>query len=642
MVKQATFKIILLFFFPANLMAQEPDPFFIDKIAGQESKYFEIKSEFTESASYSEYDLIYQRMNWEVNPEIYYIKGAVTSHFVSKSDSLSDIEFDLHAQLLVDSIIQNNQQLVYLREGNKISIGLNDTLSENEIDSLTIYYQGEPGDSGFGSFERGTHNGMPIIWTLSEPYGALEWWPCKQSLSDKIDSIDIIVTSPEEYRTASNGVLITETTKNGLRTMHWKHRYPIATYLVAIAITNYIDYSDFVDLEDARQIEIQNFVYPENESYARENTPKTVEIMELYNDLIGKYPFANEKYGHAQFGWGGGMEHQTISFMYNFGFELIAHELAHQWFGNYITLASWQDIWLNEGFATYLTGLAYENIEVDYWHSWKRLNVERITSDPGGSVFVEDTTNVGRLFSNRLSYSKGGYMLHMLRWVLGDENFFEALGNYFEDSEVANGFATTNQFVKHIEAAGDTSFAEFFNDWFYGEGFPVYSANFKNTESKQLEITLSQTTSHESVGFFEMPVPVRVYNSSKTDSADFRLNHTQNNQEFLVDAGFEVAELKIDPEYWLVSKTEEVVEAPVVEKEPSFSVYPNPFKNFVSISVPASDEVVELNLFNSQGKLMRILDSNKKSFDFSGLANGVYIMQLKTRDKIDEQIIIKH
>jgi aminopeptidase N len=641
-VKQATFKIILLFFFPAILIAQEKELFFTDKIARQESKYFEIKSGFTESAGYSEYDLIYQRMNWEVNPEIFYIKGAVTSHFVSKSGSLSDIEFDLNAQLIVDSIIQNNQQLVYLREGNKISIGLNDTLSENEIDSLTIYYQGEPEDSGFGSFERDTHNGMPIIWTLSEPYGALEWWPCKQSLSDKMDSIDIIVTSPEEYRTASNGVLVTEATKNGLRTMHWKHRYPIATYLVAIAVTNYIDYSDFVDLEDGRQVEIQNFVYPENESYARENTPKTIEIMELFNNLIGEYPFADEKYGHAQFGWGGGMEHQTISFMYNFGFELIAHELAHQWFGDYITLATWQDIWLNEGFATYLTGLAYENIEVDYWHRWKRLNVERITSETGGSVFVEDTTNVGRLFSSRLSYSKGGYLLHMLRWVLGDENFFEALRNYFEDSGVANGFVTTNQFVKHIEAAGDTSFTEFFNDWFYGEGFPVYSANFKNTESQQLEITLSQTTSHESVGFFEMPVPVRVYNSSKTDSADFRLNHTQNNQEFLVDAVFEVAELKIDPEYWLVSKTEEVVEAPVVEKEPSFSVYPNPFKNFVSISVPASDEVLEMNLFNSQGKLMRILDPNKKSFDFSGLSKGMYVMRLKTKVSIEEQIIIKH
>jgi aminopeptidase N len=642
MVKKIIIWVILLIFFPAILVAQEPDPFFTDKIARQESKYFEIKSGFTESVGYSEYDLIYQRMNWEVNPEIFYIKGAVTSHFVSKSDSLSDIEFDLHAQLIVDSIIQNNQQLVYLRAGNKISIGLNDTLSENETDSLTIYYQGEPQNSGFGSFERNTHNDVPIIWTLSEPYGALEWWPCKQSLSDKIDSIDIIVTSPEIYRTASNGILVTEKTENGLRTMHWKHRYPIATYLVAIAVTNYIDYSDFVHLEDGRQIDIQNFVYPENESYARGNTPKTIEIMKLFNNLIGEYPFADEKYGHAQFGWGGGMEHQTISFMYNFGFELVAHELAHQWFGDYITLATWQDIWLNEGFATFLTGLAYENIEVNYWRRWKRLNVERITSDPGGSVFVEDTTNVERLFSSRLSYSKGGYLLHMLRWVLGDENFFEALGNYFEDSEVANGFATTNQFVKHIEAAGDTSFTEFFNDWFYGEGFPVYSANFKNTESQQLEITLSQTTSHQSVGFFEMPVPVRVYNSSKTDSADFRLNHTQNNQQFLVQPDFIVSEIKIDPDYWLVSKTAEIVEVQLTENPETTIVFPNPFENEVSIILKGNHSMVKTSLFSTGGKLLQQFSEKQTTLDFSHLPDGIYILKIETSKKTTERKILKY
>jgi aminopeptidase N len=641
-VKQIIYNTILLIIFPAILLAQEKEPFFTDKIAEQESKYYELKSGFVESASYSEYDLVYQKMEWEVNPEIYYIKGAVTSHFVSKSDSLSDIDFDLHAQLIVDSIIQNGKQLVYLREGNKISIGLDRKLNKDKKDSLTIYYQGEPGDSGFGSFERRSHNGVPIIWTLSEPYGALDWWPCKQSLSDKIDSIDIIVTTPEEYRTASNGVLVSEIVNDNLRKMHWKHRHPIATYLVAIAVTNYINYSDFVDLGDGRKIEIQNFVYPEDESDARENTPITIEIMELFNNLIGEYPFADEKYGHAQFGWGGGMEHQTISFMYNFGFELVAHELAHQWFGDYITLATWQDIWLNEGFATYLSGLAYENLLEEYWwQRWKRLNMERITSNPGGSVFVEDTTNIGQLFSSRLSYSKGGYLLHMLRWVLGDEVFFQALRNYFEDPEIANGFSTTNQFVHHLESVADTSLTEFFDDWFYGEGFPIYSVQFKNTQTQQLEITLSQITSHESVDFFEMPVPVRVYNRSKTDSANFRLNHTQNNQVFTVDPGFEVTELKIDPESWLISKTEEVVKVPIIEEEPEFSVFPNPFTEDISISISNFKKPVQLGLFDVNGKLIKQLEIISKTINLSNLSTGVYVLQLKTADKIIERKIIK-
>ena len=119
--------------------------------------------------------------------------------------------------------------------------------SENFVlyDFFTVYYHGEPGNTGFGSFSQAKHGDVPIIWTLSEPYGALDWWPCKQSLTDKIDSINIIVTSPEPYRTASNGVLVSEIISNGKRTMHWKHRYPIVTYLVAVAVTNYTDYSDF-------------------------------------------------------------------------------------------------------------------------------------------------------------------------------------------------------------------------------------------------------------------------------------------------------------------------------------------------------------------------------------------------------------
>ena len=416
-----------------STVAQQPDPNFSDKMAMQESKNFIQKSTFKESLNFALYDLVYQRMEWEINPNVKYIKGKVTSYFVSKINNLNEIEFDLHTLMTVDSVFQNSQKINFSRIDNKIKFQLNNSIHEQQLDSVSIYYQGEPGDPGFGAFSKEEHEGVPIIWTLSEPYGALEWWPCKQSLADKIDSIDIIVNSPEPYRTASNGILVFETVENGHRKMHWKHRYPIATYLVAIAVTNYVDYSDFLDLGDGRKIEILNYVYPEYLSIAQAKTPVTAEIIELFNNIIGEYPFASEKYGHAQFGWGGGMEHQTMSFMGSFNFELVAHELAHQWFGDYITTGSWQDIWLNEGFATYLTGLSYENLlDGVWWPRWKSLNVERIVSDPGGSVFVNDTSNISMIFSGRLSYSKGAYLLHMLRWVLGDDLFFKGLKNYFE------------------------------------------------------------------------------------------------------------------------------------------------------------------------------------------------------------------
>lgn len=636
--------LIWFFFFVilADMAAQEPDPFFSDKKALADSRLFLKKTGFSEPANYASYDLIYQRMEWEVDPAIYYIKGKVTFQFVSKQSNLADIQIDLHNELVVDSITQKGSPVSFSRNTNQISIQLSEVLNEGQTDSLIVYYQGEPPATGFGSFTTGTHNQVPVLWTLSEPYGAMEWWPCKQSLADKIDSIDIIVTTPGFYRTASNGILVSETVLEGKRTMHWKHRHPIATYLVAIVVTNYAEYSDFLELDDGRQIEIQNFVYPENLDSAKVRTPITVEVMELFNRLIGEYPFADEKYGHAQFGWGGGMEHQTMSFMFNFGFELIAHELAHQWFGNYITLASWQHIWLNEGFATYLTGLAYENLlDGVWWPVWKRSNAQRIKSNPAGSVFVPDTTNVSRIFNGRLSYSKGAYLLHMLRWILGDENFFNAMQNYFNDPLVANGFAKHEQVVAHFEAAGDTSLTEFFNDWYYGEGFPIYYLEYSQTTNQELRIILSQTTSHASVDFFEMPVPVRVYSENRIDSADFRLVHTYNKQEFLIDPGFSVSEIIIDPDYWIISETEEILQVPLAETGSGVVVFPNPFTNKISITVPGNEVIQKMRLFSTNGKLIQENSGQTDDYSFSYLPEGIYLVEITTSKNIFLQKIVK-
>ncbi|MCF6332334.1 MAG: T9SS type A sorting domain-containing protein [Draconibacterium sp.] len=622
--------------------AQKPDPYFFDKIAFQEKSNFINKSTFVESQNYALTDVVYQRMEWEINPNVLYIKGVVTTYFKSETQNLSEIEFDLHSSMTVDSVVQCHQKITFSQSQNKLKIPLSEILNEGQLDSVSVYYQGTPSNPGFGAFSKTVHAGVPNIWTLSEPYGAMEWWPCKQSLVDKIDSIDIIVSSPDSSRTASIGVLVSETVNEKIRRMHWKHRFPIATYLVAVSVTNYVNYSDYLALDDGSQIEILNYVYPENLAAAQSKTPVTTKIIKLYNELIGEYPFAKEKYGHAQFGWGGGMEHQTMSFVSNFGFNIVAHELAHQWFGDYITLGSWQDIWLNEGFATYLTGLSYEHIKSDTeWYNWKKNRVAQIVSNPGGSVFVSDTTNINALFSGRLSYSKGAYLLHMLRWVLGDESFFLGMQNYFNDPEIANGFARTSQFVEHMENAADTSLTEFFNDWFYGEGFPVYSAQFATGETGLLTINLSQTSSHNSVGFFEMPVPVRVYNINKTDSADFRLIHTTNNQEFIVDPGFKVAELKIDPDYWLISKTAEIVSVPTISKSNNIVVYPNPFIDRINILIPGNERITKTRLFSTDGKLLQKTEDHKAGLFLKNLPIGIYILQLTTSEKTYEKRIIK-
>ncbi len=615
-----------------------------DKIALQESQIFKNKSAFNENQSSAETDFIYQRMEWEIDPEIRYISGKITTYFKSQIPVLNEVYFDLSDTLQVDSVIQNNQNIEFKHKEELVTIPLVTELSENQIDSVCIYYHGIPPESGFGSFTQTTHgeDKIPILWTLSEPYGAKEWWPCKQSLTDKIDSIDVIVRSPEVYRTASNGLLVSETINHGKRIMHWKHRFPIATYLVAVAVTNYASYSDYLDLNDDRKIEILNYVYPENLAKAKTQTPITAELIELYNTLIGEYPFASEKYGHAQFGWGGGMEHQTMSFMGNFSFGLIAHELAHQWFGDCITLGSWQHIWLNEGFATYLTGLAHEKLaEPQWWPIWKKEYKNKVLSQPDGSVFVQDTASISRLFSSRLSYAKGGFLLHMQRWILGDEMFFTALKNYFADEKIANGFAFTQDWIKHIEAVGDTTFTEFFNDWFYGEGYPIYFINYQQNNPELLSLELSQTTSHESVDFFEMPVPIRVYGNNKTDSANFRLNNTSNHQQFVLNPGFIVEEIVIDPDDRMLCKSDQIVGNLHISKQNEVRIYPNPATNKVTVSLPNGEDLVQIQIYSIDGKCEKQSFGKTNEIDLSKLQAGVYLVQIETLNSVFNQKIIK-
>ncbi|HEX7585976.1 MAG TPA: M1 family aminopeptidase, partial [Prolixibacteraceae bacterium] len=515
--------------------AQAPDPDFNDKMAFSEARNHQKSAVFTESDDYANFDLIYQQLNFTVDPAVNQIAGSVFSNVKFLKDNISQIQFDLVDSLVVDSVKCNQVMTTFTHSGNKINITLLMPMQKGSISSSEIFYHGAPPQTGFGSFTVSKHNNIPVIWTLSEPYGARDWWPCKQSLADKIDSLDVFITCPSQYRAASNGKLISDIVSGEKRTAHWKHRFPIATYLVAIAVTNYETYSDFLDLLDGKKIEVLNYIYPEYLATAKTKSAEILSVLQFYNSKFITYPFASEKYGHAQFGWGGGMEHQTMSFMTTLDFELVAHEMAHQWFGDYITLSSWHNIWLNEGFATYLTGLVYENLKEGYfWPIWKAIQVKNITSVPDGSVYVSDTANVSRLFNGRLTYTKGAYVLHMLRWEMGDEKFFQGMKDYLTDPAIANGFASQVTFVKHMETAADTSFTEFFNDWYYGEGYPTYRMNYFPDPTNPIRqiLRISQSPSNASVSFFEMHVPVRVWKDGK--SKDLRLYNTLQDQEFVI------------------------------------------------------------------------------------------------------------
>jgi hypothetical protein len=520
------------------------------------------------------YDVKYHRMEWEVSPLVRYIGGAVTTYFVPQTTGFNQIYFDLHTAMAVSAVQYHGTSCTFSQlPSSELLVTLPATLPVGVLDSLTISYGGVPPTTGFGSYatQNVCSNTVPAMWTLSEPYGARDWWPCKQDLNDKADSIDIYITTPSAYKGVANGVLMSQTVSGANTIYHWRHRHPIPAYLVAIAVSDYSVHSATLSLSGGGSIPMVNYLYPCSGTSGTTINNNLQPIMQLFVNLFGNYPFTNEKYGHAQFGWGGGMEHTTVSFMGGFSHLLLAHELAHQWFGDKITCGSWADIWLNEGFATYLEGMTYENGlggGASVWASWKQSKINNVTSSASGSVWVDDTTSVSRIFSSRLSYDKGALLLHMLRWKLGDTNFFQGVRNYLNDPALAYGYAKTPQLKAHLEAVSGQNLDEFFADWYYGQGYPTYTVQWSQNGAQLLTVQLFQTPSHASVSFFNIPVPVRFNGASKNRTLVF--DPSTNGQTFTEQLDFTVTSVEFDPDRWLCAKSSIVLPVELTELSASW------------------------------------------------------------------------
>ncbi len=595
------------------------------------------------------YDLKYHRLVWEVAPTIFYIKGKITSYFVPVTNVMNTMDFDLTDTLLVDSVIFHATKQTFTRNANQLKITLSLTLNKGTLDSVSVFYHGRPNASGMGSFVVSTHAGSPVLWTLSEPNGAKDWWPCKQSLNDKIDSIDIVVTTPKTYRVASNGLLISEVTNGNNKVYHWQSHYPIAAYLIAIAVTNYDVYKDYLVLSNNDTLQLLNYLYHED-SATVSSLLKIKGIIKLYDSLTILYPFRKEKYGHAQFGWGGGMEHQTMSFIQGYSMPLIAHECAHQWFGDKITCASWSDIWLNEGFATYLEALTEEFLlPPASFTTWKKNARTSITSAPGGSVYCPDTLNVSRIFSSRLSYNKGAYLLHMLRWKMGDSLFFLSLKNYLNDPKLSYGYAKTSDLKAHLEQTSGQNLTNFFNQWFYGEGYPSYQIECAYSPGN-MKVKINQTTSHTSVSFYEMPVPIRFQAAGRDTTIIF--NHTTSGQIFNSPLNFKPSTITFDPKMWLLSAADTLTSSNVgiatfLEDYFNLNIFPNPTNQLLHISGKFAaqngtiflknilgETVYQRNVFFNEG-------DNRFEIDLTRLSKGLYTLEISDEKQFSARKVVK-
>ena len=618
----------------------------VDEIAAGEGNNFARTLNANRSLASSNFQVTYYRCNWDIDPAVRYIKGSVASHFITNSTANS-ISYDLASALTVDSVYFRGSKISFTRPADLLQINFPVAVSAGQKDSVTIFYQGAPPSTSFGSFVRDVHGSTPVIWTLSEPYGSRDWWPCRNGLDDKADSMDIIISCPNSYRASSNGSLVSEIDNGVIRTAFYKHRYPIASYLVAFAVTNYKVLNHSVQLGNVN-LPVITYCYPEDENAFQSNTPKVLQQLSLFHQYFSPYPFIAERYGHTQFSWGGGMEHQTNSFIVSPNENLMAHELAHQWFGDKITCGSWQDIWLNEGFATYLSYFYFEKGDpAGHLNRLKNLS-NAITNSPGGSVWVDDTTNVGRIFSSRLSYNKGAYLVHMLRWVLGDTSFFRGVRQYMNDPKLAYGFAKTEDLKRNLEQVSGKDLTGFFNDWFKGQGHPTYTVKWTQNRNNWARITVSQTTSHSSVSFFEMPLALIFKNG--TQEKKLVVNNTFNNEIFWEQIGFKADTVLIDPEYWILTRNNSSVREPdLLGDENEIKIYPVPTAG-PTVTLSIKNPVVKtmnLRLFNAAGQLVsqQQIDTPGADLEFpiniSSLAAGVYLLRIDADNLKTTRHIIK-
>jgi Peptidase family M1 domain/Secretion system C-terminal sorting domain len=508
-----------------------------------------------QSGTGSNIDVVYHRINWTVDPNSVTktITGTVVTYFKTLAANVASIKFDLNSTSFPAASVTatyHGTACVDASASNILTITLPSTIvAVNTLDSVVVNYTGVPPARSGSAEGYQTSGAAPDKWiyTLSESYEDKDWWPCKADMQDKIDSMEINVTVPwnvataDTFWVATNGKLVDSTITGSNRTFKFKTHYPIASYLVCLGVAKYKRFYRSVNIGGTNTqivFYILRSTSVSNTNTAVTNMDKVTAVLSAFSNKFGDYPFKLEKHGFYEgLGAGaGGMEHQTFSAIAT-GAQLsdiptLVHELMHQWFGDNVTFATWNDLWLAEGFAQYSEPLAYElapsigaasnafTLRDGFKTSALALNTASAWI-PNSSTANSNLVWGGSYGST--VYKRGAMVVSMLRALCGDAKFFQACTNY--QTALAGKSATTDSLKNHFNAVLGTDIAEFFKDYVGGSGTgaivggignPINQINWNSPSAQKLVVQVGgQTrTAGSNVTYFNGPVVLHVTNAA--------------------------------------------------------------------------------------------------------------------------------
>lgn len=617
-----------------------------------------------------DYDAVYYRIDLDVDDVAETIGGDVTMAARSRIDSLTAVDVDFYDNMQIDSIISGGQGVGFTRSDNVLTVTLPSTVNQGQLFYIRVFYSGRPESYGFvGSFEWDRHFGTPIIWTLSQTDFSRTWWPCNDNTADKADSVDIYLTVDDELVATSQGTLESVVDNgDGTRTFFWKERYPISTYLVSLAITNYESFTEWYVSAGGDSMPVTFYVYPEHYDEALIDFSVVVPMIEYYVSVFGEYPFLTEKYAHSSCPFPGGMEHQTntsygsMLITGNNAFDwLTAHEAAHMWWGDMVTCETWEDVWLNEGFASYAEPLWFGHIggETAYRDYMRSMDPYYYGGNFPGPLYEPDD------YFNNTVYDKGAWVLHMLRHVLGDETFFQVLWDYGHHPEYQYGVANTAQFQELTENTSGVDLDWFFQEWIYGENRPYYEFWWRSdslgVDSYQVTLHVDQIQTNAPV--FRMPIDIQIETNS--GETTFTVIDSLESQEFVFTLDTEPVDLHLDRYDWILKHRREIQPVGVGDDNQLIPIpkafalhqnYPNPFNpsTVISFDIPAEFDGtgMRLAIYDLRGRRIRNLRSGPAAAgknevtwdgrDDSGrsMGSGIYLYRLEVGNRIETKRMV--